>query len=302
MKLFLEKALLFGFILLIALIAAELIVRAIPNDYAYKNAYLQQHAAEIEILSFGSSHGQQGINPAYFTKRAFNGGHSSQSISYDYRIWNKFKSSLTNLDTLILPISYFSFFSDLSESVESWRVKNYALYYDIEPKPFEARLEIYNQTPYAIFLMTLKAVLGKTNLSVDTVGFPLQDTQPKNLVTTGIAAAQRHTHEDAHNLEKNVAYLSSMLEDCRAMGVNVVLVTTPTSHYYYDLLDENQLALMHASLDAIIGAYDNVVYYDLLKDDRFIDADFRDADHLASAGAAKLSKILNDIIEGSEPR
>ncbi len=300
MKLFLKKTILFGFIILIVLIAAELSVRLIPNDYAYKNAYLSTHASEIEILSFGSSHGLRGINPAYFTKRAFNGGHSSQSISYDYRIWNKFKSSLTNLDTLILPMSYFSLFSDISESVESWRIKNYAIYYNIEPKPLEARLELYNQTPYSIVRMVFNALRGKTNLNVETDGFLLQDPAPKDLITTGLAAAERHTYDDAHNVGKNIAYLTSMLEDCRAMGVNVVLVTTPTSHYYYDLLDQDQLALTYSSLEAIVSAFDHVAYYDFLKDDRFIDPDFHDADHLSAAGAEKLSKILNDIIDHSK--
>lgn len=297
MKLFLKKTALFALIILVALMAMELAVRAIPNDYAYKNAYLSQHAAKIELLSLGSSHGLQGIDPAYFSKKAFNDAHSSQSISYDYQIWNKFKHSLTNLEVLILPISYFSFFSDLSESVESWRIKNYAIYYDLGPQPVKAMLEVYNQTPYSIALMVFNAVLGKTNLSIDTGGFPLKDPKPSDLVTSGIAAAARHTHEDAHNLEKNIAYLSSILDDCRAMGVDVVLITTPTTHHYHDLLDEGQLSLMYASLDALLAADDNLAYYDFLKDDRFVDADFHDADHLSRAGAEKLSRILNDLIE-----
>lgn len=297
MKLFLKKTLLFAFIILIALIVMELVVRAIPNDYSYKNTYLTNHASEVEILSLGSSHGYRGINPTCFAKKTFNGGHVSQSIAYDYKIWNKFKDSLTNLDTLILPISYSSLLSNLGEGSESWRVKNYVIYYGFEPKPLKMRFEILNQTPFSIAKMGLKLLLGRTNLNVNPNGFPSSDPKQSDLYATGIAASKRHTKDDLHNLEPNIALLSSLLEECRERGINVLLITTPTTHYYYDLLDQNQLALMYSTLTTIASEFENVEYYDFLMDDRFEDADFYDADHLASAGSIKLSNILNDIIE-----
>lgn len=297
MKLFLKKIFLFSLVLLIIFIIIEVYVRTIPNDYSYKNKYLGKYASEIEVFSLGSSHGLRSINPSFISKRAFNGGHSSQSLSYDYLIWKKFKDSMIKLDVLILPISYFSLFSEFSESVESWRVKNYTIYYGFPPYNFESLLEISNTTPSKIFQMIKNFWLyGITNLTIEKTGISLRELGQVDLEESGLRAAQLHTEKNNHNYEKNLWYLTSIIEDCLQMGVRIILVTTPTYDYYWKNLDAYQLGNMYETVNKLSDQFDHVFYFNFLTDNRFDSTDFYDSDHLNTAGAEKFTKILNELL------
>ena len=68
---------------------AEYAVRQIPNEYKYKNDWMDQHAEEVETLIMGSSHAMFGINPAFIDGVAFNLGLPSQSLKYDLFLLHK---------------------------------------------------------------------------------------------------------------------------------------------------------------------------------------------------------------------
>ena len=76
MKKFVLRILLLFFlpIVFIALIA-EYSIRQIPNDYSYKNQWMETNSKSINILCLGPSSVYYGINPQYFDKKAFNGSH-----------------------------------------------------------------------------------------------------------------------------------------------------------------------------------------------------------------------------------
>lgn len=124
----------------------EVILRSIPNDYSYKYKFLTEQGEEIETLMLGSSHAVYGIYPDTFAAPAFNAAHVSQTLQYDYVILSQVIESLPNLKTIVVPVSYFSFRTSLDNSAESWRIKNYHLYYDCEDcaKAWNQRLEILN--------------------------------------------------------------------------------------------------------------------------------------------------------------
>ena len=46
----------------------------------------------------------------------------------------------------------------------------------------------------------------------------------------------------------------------------------------------------------LVTTYANAQYLNLFKDTRFVEDDFHDSDHLATEGAAKLTKILDEYI------
>ena len=64
----------------------------------------------IKALFLGSSHTYYGINPEYFSRNSFNMSQMSQSLDLDYKILEKFEGRLSNIEYIILPISYFSLF------------------------------------------------------------------------------------------------------------------------------------------------------------------------------------------------
>ena len=296
MRKFIDHVAIFFLIIAIVLLMIELFIRYIPNDYSYKNEYLAKNASEIQIMSMGSSHGVYAIDPSYFKRSGFNASHVSQSLEYDYKIWNKFKESLINLDTLILPISYFSLFSNLEDGSEAWRAKNYSIYYKIGSKRIKDTMEIFNQSPISLFKIIAKAARGVTNLTVSELGASKVYKSQSDLISSGLAAAKRHTEKDFSRLEENLGYIKSIIDDCASRGINVLLVTTPTTAYYWKNLDEKQLQLMKSALTTLVQVNPNVEYLDLLKDGRFEDSDFRDADHLNPKGAEKFTKIIDKAI------
>ena len=97
MKKFIKRAVIFSIPVVITIICIELLLRKIPNDYRYKNEYLENHSNEIEILFLGSSHVYYGVNPKYITYNSFNAANKSQSLDYDVKILQKFEKKLKNI-------------------------------------------------------------------------------------------------------------------------------------------------------------------------------------------------------------
>jgi len=136
----------------------EIAIRKIPNDYQLKKSYLDKNASKINTLILGSSHTFYGVNPKYFSKQTFNAAYVSQTLDLDEELLDVYKNKLTNLKTIIIPISYFSLFETLETDVEKWRLKNYILYYDFENKyHFTANFETLNPD----ILLNLKKVVKK---------------------------------------------------------------------------------------------------------------------------------------------
>jgi hypothetical protein len=112
-------------------IIMEVMLRQIPNVYKFKKNYLDENSDKIEVLFLGNSHSYFGLNPDCMAKRSYNAAHVSQTFDYDLEIIRKYKDGWVNLKFIVLPISYFSLYDKMSESTESWRAKDYCIYYKI---------------------------------------------------------------------------------------------------------------------------------------------------------------------------
>jgi len=109
--------------------SSEYLLRNIPNDYLLKKEFLDENSDSIEVLFLGSSHAFYGINPANISLKSFNASHISQTLDYDFEILKKYDNHWNNLKCIAIPVSYFSLFGRLDKGIESWRVKNYIIYY-----------------------------------------------------------------------------------------------------------------------------------------------------------------------------
>lgn len=275
-------------------------LRHIPNDYSYKNQWLKDNVSSIRILSLGSSHGYYGIKPDYFPLNAFNAAHISQSLKYDEFIYNKFLYKADSLQYVILPISYFTLFHSLEQGAESWRIKNYCLYYHY---PFHKFKFKYNSEVLGSKLIgNIKRLYSyfrydKTAIYVDSLGwgrYYLLDNRDQNWKNSGIIAAKRHTKEviDETILIENMERLDNIIDKCKEKDIICILLTTPTYQTYRENLKEEQLNLMLHLCDSIADVNDNVLYLNMLSDTRFNEDDFYDADHLNEYGAEKLTRII----------
>lgn len=306
MKKFITKTLYFMLPILALAILLEILLRMIPNNYKVKKDYLDHHASEIETLILGSSHSFYGLNPKYFTSNTFNAAQNGQLLDNDAEIVNKYKTELKNLKTIVLPISYFSLFSDWEVVPEPWRIKNYMIYYDL--KPFYS-IKYHSEVLTHRLDFNLKRLSsyyrhGKSDVSSSPKGWYQRDI-PKvyDIAKSGIAAAQRHTVPESLTsskfqqiVQENERHIQSILDWAQKEDITVILLITPTYESYYQTIDSGQLQQTHDIMEAFASKYNHCIYLGLLKDDRFTLEDFEDGDHLSPMGAKKLSVIIDDTI------
>ena len=278
----------------------EALVRNIPNDYSYKREYLDINAAEIEVLFLGSSHAYRDINPAYIDAKSFNAGYVSQSLYYDYKILDRYKDDWSQLRYIVIPISYFSLFTTLEDSPESWRVKNYSIYYSM--------FTTYNIADYSELLsnkldIILKRVCdyylsGQINVTSSELGWGRlsePDIKP-DLIEKGKTAAQRHTVTSDIFFAKNVNILISIIAFADKHDAQVVFYTPPAFETYVKNLNDKQLTKTISTMRELDNNYTNVIYVNFLTSNLFTQEDFYDADHLNEIGARKFTLEIEKLI------
>lgn len=296
MKRFLLYATLLVLLFCIPISVGEVIIRKQPNAFKIKRDYVLEHSKDVEIIILGTSHAFLGFKSS-LVENSVNLAYGSQPLKYDFFMLDKFGSLCSNLKTVILPISYHTFFSDNLEEKETHCNINYKIYlgctyykgingYSFEfcvPKLYKSKL--------------LKIFKGTSLLDCDSLGwgnYNIVDTKSSDW-DTNLAAVERQTTNDWSYLDDNIQYFLQMAEWCKQRGVQLILVTTPTYHTYYERLDSAQLAKTYELVHKYAVEY-SLPYYDYLKDPRFDDQDFHDVDHLTDVGAEKFTRILKEDI------
>jgi hypothetical protein len=303
MKSFLKYSIILVALLSVTLIAGEVFVRSLPNPYKTKEEFMSKHASEVETIILGSSHTYYGINPEYLDGMAFNLAYSSQDYKYDYYLLSRYADSYMNLKMVIVPVSYFSFFStpfeEKGDDGSDNQVMNYHVYMghpcNWNPK---YNMELCHMTVFRGKIMAYlrNEVRNCTDLGWGT-DYGLENKVENAERETAKAAAKRHTHKDSQYLDYNLNYITSIIKFCKERSVRLVLVTTPKSHYYYDLVDDTDQQKENSQLIEDLKSKYGVEYYNYQKDSRFVSDDFYDADHLSDVGATKFTKILNEDLK-----
>lgn len=308
MRKFITKTAFFLLPFLGVALSMEILLRNIPNNYSFKKEYLDKHSNEIETLILGSSHSFYGCNPDFFSSRTFNAAHVSQSLNYDYEIIKKYQDDLHNLKTIILPISYFTLYSKLEIGSESWRVKNYVIYYDMNVfnSVFDC-FEILGNQPKVnlkrLYDFYIKAN-SDYNISCSELGWGTQckSENAKDLIKTGKTASERHTREDIHSEDHNNIFndnkliLNSIIKWCNMRNVKVLLLTPPAFETYRQNINIEQYNITTKTANDFALKYQNCIYVNLFDDTNFVARDFYDADHLSEIGAKKLSGLIDKKI------
>jgi hypothetical protein len=300
---FLKLLFIFLFPIIIGIISFEFLLRKIPNDYAYKKQYLDKNSEEIEILYLGNSHIYYGINPELSKNKSFNCSHISQSLIYDLKLLRKYEGKLKNLKTVVIPIDYFSMYSSLESGIEKWRVKNYAIYYEIKDYQFSSNFEILNGKLYDNLLRLTYYINKKKNSSITSnklgFGITYNSSKGKNLEKSGISASKRHTKEleKNPNFLKNKKAINEVIKLSKEHNFSIIFVTCPAYKTYTERLNNEQLNNTINFIKGVVSKNKNTHYYNFLNDSRFISKDFYDADHLNEIGAEKFTHIMDSLAQ-----
>ena len=301
MKKFIIKLLIFLLPFFVLLFIIEVSIRHIPNDYKSKRDYIKKNGKNIEILALGSSHVYYGLNPDFFNKSCFNLAQVAQTPEFDLKLFQHFLPQLPHLKVLIYPISYFTFYWDLQSSTESWRLKNYSIYYKINTsQSLQNYFEIFSVDPksnYKRIINFYKHKKTEVGVTPRGWGFNCLAEYSANLDQTAAESAIRHTNVDGPFYSKNSSEVEEIIKICQQKGIQVVLLFPPAYKAYRDQINKKQLNNTYLKVDSLVVKYSNCRFIDIFADTNYVAQDFLDADHLNNLGSKKMSQFLNDYIQ-----
>ncbi|SMC96078.1 hypothetical protein [Pedobacter africanus] len=300
MNRFIKGVLAFLLPVLVLGIILEVLLRKIPNDYKYKSEYLDQHSTAIQTLYLGNSHIYYGIDPVYLAPNTFNAAYVAQYLNYDLAILQKY--NWPALRQIVISVDYLSLYGKLEDGVESWRKKNYIIYYGIHLETEIAdHMEVLSQFKNNLHKINNYYFQHDKVITCSALGWGTGYTaKTKNdLDETGKQAAIRHTSKDDRNFNENLQKLKTIIEFAERNKIDVFLITSPAYKTYTDRLNQVQLTRSLNAAKQLAVNYKNVHYFDLLEDPSFTKADFYDADHLNEKGAKKFTYKTDSLIKAS---
>lgn len=305
MKVFIKHVTFFIAPILIFVLISEILLRNIPNDYSFKSNYLERNANQIVTLFLGSSHIYFGLNPEFISSKSFNAAHTSQSLDLDLKILQKYSSNLESLKIIVVPVDYFSLYSRLETSVESWRVKNYSIYYGIyNDFKVENNTELFSSKLHSNLARLKQFYLnGMDDISCSNFGwgYTYNSKTNKNLISTGKEAAARHLAKNDFYFNDNVSVLKKIITLAKNKNCAVLFVTSPAYSSYVKELNTKQMNNTVNEILKLTNSNNNVFYLNLLSDQTFIKEDFYDADHLNEIGAKKFTIKIDSFIKSLKP-
>jgi hypothetical protein len=303
MKRFLFKAVCFATPMLLFLAYMEFRLGEVENNYNFKKANLENRLDSIEVLILGSSQAMYGINPEFFSIKAFNLSNASQSLFYDTRLALKYYEQMPSLMHVIITVSYFSFDYQVIDGPEEWRDFYYSHFWGIK-YPEANRYDIRNYSRIALyrpdssfsyllqgFDVNLVRCSPNGDLEMDTT-----DNQLNISDSLGFERVRLHTtYRSEKHFKDNVSDLEFLVAQLRKKNIKPVIVTPPVFSTYYKFADTNKVKKNQDAISRICLKY-NLEHYDYFKDSRFVLEDFFDNDHLNFVGAEKFSRILDEEI------
>ncbi|MCM1108816.1 MAG: hypothetical protein NC388_07150 [Clostridium sp.] len=275
--------------------------RKLDNSYSLKDRGMKIHGDSIEILILGNSHTFFGLDPAYFSRPAFNAANVSQDFRHNHFIFFRYTTRMPRLRTVIIPLSFSSLWELLEREGDSWRMRKYAIYMHDTSVPWnkpEWHFEFMSVGNHSLWdALKGKDLLQCTPCGAHT-GNRMEDRDP-DWQETWTGPVGRHSHflkKDRQTLtdieSRNRRYLEEVITSCQKRNIEVLLITTPTWHTYYEHLNRPQYEAMQAYARQLTEQH-GIRYLNLMRDNRFTEDDFFDTDHLNEHGAAKLSRLIN---------
>ncbi len=297
------RILLFGFPIVLGVSYLEFNLRTkhFVSSYAAKKYYIEQRLDSIETLVLGSSQTFNGIDPSCFSSKTFNLANVSQTLYYDKRLTLKYLTQMPNLKNVVVNISYFSFFYQMSDIKENWRDYYYLQHFKIRYDQLES-LSLSNYSFLAVCQPKHALQLALNNFEdadareILESGYQPKYTQENMSDSIGLERVEVHNSENFSNRRKEIeADLEDFVKQLINKKIKVTFVTTPVFTSYSKFCNKKIIVANTSFINSISSKY-NCKYYNFFEDKRFVREDFFDNDHLKDNGAKKLSIILNDTL------
>ena len=278
--------------------AALLILVLILNSFYVKTDYyknlngvrkfhnLPEH---ITAANFGNSHSSNGFDwSVYSDKDCANMALASLTLVYDEAIFDYYYDKFDRDSTIIVVVSFRTLYEQ--EKIHSDKVKRYYQFLDSKHiMDWNVKYSVlYSQIP--ILGNFTNAVLEfldlRGNATKDNPDY--KNMTEKNRQDIGAKRAELFI-KDIGSLQLGIQYdaLVKIIDKCKQKQMQLVLVTMPTTPYFYENFTDEFYNKFYSDIEDICELYDRTVYLDYTKDERFVtNLDiFRDQDHMNASGA-----------------
>ncbi len=278
------------------------------NDAKYQDVLkfstLGTWYATIEVGNLGSSHGAYDFNYEPLTERGyecFNFANTSQSYDYDYAVLKEYIQYMSEDSIMLIPVSYFSFNNEVVNENEA-EAMSLRYYHFLSPENipnYDPYIDITtNKLPILSAGENIIKLLPDFKLSIIALAADDNGIDMEEFTRRAQERYSRHfDNKEEYFLPERIQNLYDIINYCKEHDITPILITTPFSSYYQDLVPESFLQEFQKTVTAIVSDT-GVEYYDYSCDDRFRDnlEYFMDADHLTEEGAAYFMEILiNEI-------
>ena len=202
---------------------------------------------DIEICNFGSSHGS---NDYFYDKfqtkyTCFNFALPSQSLDYDYRIFEHYKEHISENAIIFITISYMSLYGIDESLYDDFRSKN-KRYYHFLPKElikeYELKTDVFETCLPALvqYDKLLPVLVGKQDDSTEDWTRTADQIDMNEYVSEAYKRhLVRNKMDEYGNRIINKEYVNSlidMIDMCREINARPILVTTPYLSEYTNFI------------------------------------------------------------------
>ena len=276
-----------------------------------KFSTLRAYYTEVQIGNIGSSHGAYNFDYTPLTERGyscFNFANASQSFNYDYAILKEYGHYLTPGSVLFIPVSYFSFNNEVINASEAQalsvryyhclspeNVPDYDPYIDLVTNKFpvlSAGEDILKIFPDLKLSLTVFAKENNDEI-IDTPNINAEINIEEFAARAKDRYSRHFDNKEEYFLEERITDLYNIIDYCKEHEITPVLITTPFSVYYTELISEEFLQEFSETVNRI-ATDTGVSYYDYSNDERFYDnlIYFSDSDHLNEKGCEYFMQVL----------
>jgi hypothetical protein len=238
-----------------------------------------------------------------FSHKGFNMSNTTQTIYYDEHLIKYYLDKLPKLKMVIVPVDY-AFHRQLDLMSEGWREYFYKYYWGIKV----ANATVFDMKQYSLLASyspntAIYYIKKRFNVSAapkyEESGYFRRDSVGHKKYINDSMGIGREAYLSRFYSEASIlksrASLKHIIKMLQARNVEVVLISIPFYHTLTDHLDPKIVARNKQIIDEMRSIY-HLKYFSYTSDPRFDIDDFRNCDHMDSAGAVKLSTILDSEI------
>lgn len=285
-------------------------------NFVHSNLEKAMNDKSNEVIITGMSYSLHGVNTELLWRKGVKLCWASQDIYYDYLLTKKAVDRNENIKYCIIGMAYFSFDIDLSQLKTQTYLIDRIYYPLLEDSHHYTPSETY-ASPVGIsqierFLMIqnefsdmelLKSFASAASLLMSSELHDSIWNRPcENLPLEWLGQKRSRLHSKHSYPEtrlENMQILRSMLTMLSEKGIKPIIVVFPTSGSYAPYLNPELKSRFYQLINELQEVY-NFSVYDYFESELFNQFDFADTDHLNKKGAAKMTSILNTILEHTD--